>query len=134
MILIFIKSLYWSLLVFLQAQTVNQDFNQRSQQRTIQDVVVACRGFKLDHLQNRFQEAKICQFIIELEQMGADLIEMVKRWLEPGPFEYFLLTVINYSATGRLRFDVQPFLYSRLRGTVEFRQEGELWILLSAEW
>jgi hypothetical protein len=51
-----------------------------------------------------------------------------------GPFEYFVFTWVNFQTTGRLRAQLQPLIHPKVRNVVEYRKEGEFWVLVSWEW
>jgi len=102
---------------------VFDNFDEASRNRTIEDLVVACRyGYK---------QGNICEIIMELQQLGADAVETVKALIPLGPFEYFLLTAINFASTGRLRAQLKPIIHPQIKNTFEYRRPGEVWILLS---
>jgi len=105
---------------------------ERSQERTLQDLVNACRAYPVTSLQN--PNMKVCRFITDLEQIGADVIEIIKTVMPLGPFEYFVFTWVNFQTTGRLRAQLQPLIHPKVRNVVEYRKEGEFWVLVSWEW
>jgi hypothetical protein len=100
-----------------------ENFDEASRARTIADLVVAC--------QHGYRQSNICDIIMELQQLGADMVETIKALMPLGPFEYFLLTVINFASTGRLRAQISPLIHPDIKNTIEYRQPGEFWILLS---
>ena len=123
-----------STLCYLIAVTAfGQSLNRATtQERTIQDLINACRAYPVTTLQNT--NLKVCRFITDLEQIGANVIEIIKTLMPLGPFEYFVFTWVNFQTTGRLRAQLQPLFHPKLRNVVEYRKEGEVWILVSWEW
>jgi hypothetical protein len=78
-------------------QLATPSFNnqQGDQQEKLSDLTAACvRAPKKD---------KICDAIIEFQQLGYDSVEIIKEYVPLGPFEYATLTAINYGMTGRIR-------------------------------
>lgn len=103
--------------------------------QTIEDAAEAQRRQKIDELIAECQmgrsQAAVCLMILELKQLGDDAVETVKALVPLGPFEYFVLTALNFATTGRLRAQLQPFIHPRVKNTLEYRVAGEWWILLS---
>jgi hypothetical protein len=108
---------------FASAQRAFDNFEEASRGRTIADLVAACR--------HGYNQSNICDLIMELQQLGADAVETVKALIPLGPLEYFLLTVLNYSSTGRLRTQLEPLIHPDVKNTIEFQNPDQFWILFS---
>ncbi|MCS6838827.1 MAG: hypothetical protein NZ480_08270 [Bdellovibrionaceae bacterium] len=111
----------------------NDDIWERGRQRTLQDVIIACQGYQQSHLPVKYRDTNICSIIVELQQIGNDVIETIKTLLPLGPFEYFVATVVNFSVSGRLRAQLQPLIHPRVRNVIEYRREGEFVIMFSMD-
>ena len=113
-----IKLLLWPFMLHIawsQFMT-NAEFEQAQRQRTIDEIVQACRTG-----QNR---TSICEMIVEIQQLGIDSVETLKAFIPMNRYTYFTLTVVNMVSSGRVRLEL-PSLAQGLRHTVELRQTGE---------
>ncbi|GEM_PF-3043221 len=119
--LIFSPSSCWGAREYLTVQ----DQEAAIRQQRIDDLVAACiQGKKKD---------EICKAIIEFKQIGDDSIEAIKSLYPMGPFEYFVLTVINFAQSGRLRIQPEPMIHAKVRNIIEYRTQGEIKLLISFE-
>lgn len=46
---------------------------------------------------------QICEFIVEVKEIGVDTIEVIKRFANLTPTQYAILTAANSIANGRIR-------------------------------
>ena len=117
--------LFQLLLVFgnlCLAQRPYENFEAAHRQQVIHDLINACqRGFNTNN---------VCTVILQLQQIGNDMVEVIKSFIPLGPFEYFVLTIFNYQQSGRLRAEIQPIIHPKISNTIEYRRDGEIWFFL----
>lgn len=104
----------------------NENSEELYRRQKIDELIQACQ---LGKNQLGQDQRGICNMILELQQIGDDAVETVKALIPLGPFEYFILTVINFTTSGRLRFQTRPLIHPMVKNTIEYRVTGE-WLIL----
>lgn len=115
-------------LFFTSSLKSNENWEEQYRKQKIDELIQACQIGKNQVGQD---QRGICNMILELQQIGDDALETVKVLVPLGPFEYFILTLINFTSSGRLRFQTKPLIHPMVKNTIEYRVTGEWWILFN---
>ena len=66
---------------------------------------------------------KICAVLVELKQIGDDVIELVKNYADLSPREYALLTAANVIIQGRFRIRRRSWLLPNATDIYDIRKD-----------
>ena len=96
-------------------------YPEQDQQQKLSDLAAACvRAPKKD---------KVCDAIIEFQQLGYDTVEIVKEYVPLGPFEYATLTAINYGMTGRIRIRAKAPWSDQWRHVYDYKSDKSMFFI-----
>lgn len=102
-------------------QYVSPQTQQQQQQQKTDDLAAACI--------RSAQKDKVCEGLINFQQLGYDTVEIIKEYIHLGPFEYAAMTAINYAINGRVRIRTQSFIWPKWRHVYDFKQDGTMFYL-----
>jgi hypothetical protein len=85
---------------------------------SINAVATACREM------NNHEGA--CAVVQDIQNIGNDAIEAIKEYVNVGPFEYALLTLVNVGVSQRLRIRSQLPFRKDITQTIDIKKDSYL--------
>ena len=66
---------------------------------------------------------QICEFIVEVKEIGVDTIEVIKRFANLTPTQYAILTAANSIANGRIRIRGRNLWNPEIINTLDIQKD-----------